>query len=207
MKNIYLTFDDGPSANTARILDVLAAHQIKAVFFVEGRRFAPEFHPVLKRIVKEGHHIGLHSMSHDKHLLYEQKDAHLHFLKEMQEVQKLIKDVTGQSPTLYRPPYGSYGNFTEEHCLTMIHSGLLCWDWHIDSQDWSADSADAVYETVVRGFEGQTGNELVVLFHEYERTIQVLHQVIAFFLEAGCVFKGYDEEGHFPVNLLGVEGL
>jgi len=207
MKNIYLTFDDGPSANTARILDLLNQRQIKGVFFVEGRRFQPEFLPVLNRIVKEGHQIGLHSISHDKHLLYKQEGAHQHFLKEMQDVQKLIHEATGQSPLLYRPPYGSHGNFTENHCLTMKNSGLLCWDWHIDSNDWSASSADEVYENVVKSYEKQSGSDLVVLFHEHDRTIEALPRVIEFFLNEGCAFKGYDSENHFPVNLLDVEGL
>lgn len=207
MKNIYLTFDDGPSDNTARILDILKEHNLKGVFFVEGRRFEPKYLPVLNRIVREGHQLGLHSITHDKHLLYQQVDAHQHFLKEMLDVQKLIQETTGESPILYRPPYGSHGNFTDAHCLTMKASSLLCWDWHIDSEDWSASSADEVYDNVVKGYQKQSGNDLVILFHEYDRTIEVLPRVIEFFQNEGCTFKGYDPDNHFPVNLLGVEGL
>src|SRR6266446_5278073 len=100
---IAMTFDDGPSATlTPKLLDLLAAHHIKATFFVIGQNVAD--HPeIVQRAAREGHEIGNHSWSHP-YLAKMSDDA---VRRELRRTDGAIKDATGRRPTLMRPPYGS----------------------------------------------------------------------------------------------------
>ena len=101
-RHIVLSFDDGPDPErTPRLLDVLAAAEVKAVFFVIGKRVAK--HPaIVRRMATDGHQIGNHSWSHrwlpgvSAHTLAQQIDR----------CQRAVEDVTGTAPLLARPPYG-----------------------------------------------------------------------------------------------------
>ncbi|MBR3635842.1 MAG: polysaccharide deacetylase family protein, partial [Lachnospiraceae bacterium] len=73
-KKVYLTFDDGPSPNTEKILDILDEYDVKATFFVTG--YQAEKHPEwYKEIVDRGHTIGMHSYSHVYSDIYSSTDA------------------------------------------------------------------------------------------------------------------------------------
>src|SRR5438132_10143074 len=99
---IALTFDDGPSAKlTPKLLDVLAAHHIKATFFVIGENVAE--HPeIVARAAREGHEIGNHSWSHPN--LAKMSDAGVR--NQLQRTNDAIKSDTGSHPTIFRPPSG-----------------------------------------------------------------------------------------------------
>ena len=98
---MYLTFDDGPSAeNTSAVLDVLKARNIRATFFVVGENVRK--HPdVAKRIAAEGHTIGIHCNRHDYKELYESRDS---YLADFEEAYRAVLEVTGVKPVLYRFP-------------------------------------------------------------------------------------------------------
>src|SRR6195256_5046182 len=100
---IAMTFDDGPSATlTPKLLDLLAAHHIKATFFVIGENAAD--HPeILKRAVAEGHEIANHSWSHPN--LGKMSDEAVR--RELRKTDETISAAIGVRPTLFRPPYGS----------------------------------------------------------------------------------------------------
>ena len=92
-RTLYLTFDDGPSAegNTNAVLDILKAGNIKATFFVVGEnvRRNPE---TARRIVEEGHAIGIHCNSHDYNTLYQSVDS---YLEDFEEARRTVLEVTG----------------------------------------------------------------------------------------------------------------
>ena len=67
-KVVYLTFDDGPSANTEKVLDILKKENVKATFFVTGNN--PKYNHLMKRAKEEGHAIGLHTYTHDYSKVY-----------------------------------------------------------------------------------------------------------------------------------------
>lgn len=94
-KTAYLTFDDGPSGNTDVILQTLQEENVKATFFVVGTTDANNL-ARMRRIVQEGHTIGMHSYSHSYKKIYASVEA---FLKDMYQVFNLIKDTTGVTPT------------------------------------------------------------------------------------------------------------
>jgi len=100
-RRAYLTFDDGPTENTAIVLDALKAQKVKATFFVNGRL---EWAPLYQRIVAEGHRLGNHTYSHDYNLIYKSVAAFV------QDVDRLDAFLAGQglSPSkLYRFPGGA----------------------------------------------------------------------------------------------------
>ena len=100
---IAMTFDDGPSATlTPKLLDLLAAHHIKATFFVIGENVAE--HPeIVERAAREGHEIGNHSWSHPNFGKMSQESVR----RQLRQTDDAIKNATGKRPTLMRPPYGS----------------------------------------------------------------------------------------------------
>src|SRR2546425_12660844 len=99
---IAMTFDDGPSASlTPKLLDLLAAHHIKATFFVIGENVAE--HPeIVARAAREGHEIGNHSWSHPNFAKMSQENVR----SQLQRTDDAIKNATGIRPMLLRPPYG-----------------------------------------------------------------------------------------------------
>ena len=90
-KTVYLTYDDGPSKNTPRILDVLKKYGVKATFFVIGKE-DEESLALYKRIVDEGHTIAVHTYSHKYHDIYQSVDA---YLEDFEKVENLIYNTTG----------------------------------------------------------------------------------------------------------------
>src|ERR1700738_4248293 len=100
---IAMTFDDGPSATlTPKLLDLLAAHHIKATFFVIGENVVQ--HPeIVARAAREGHEIGNHSWSHPN--FGKMSDDAVR--RELRRSEDAIKSATGTGPMLMRPPYGS----------------------------------------------------------------------------------------------------
>ena len=133
-KVVYLTFDDGPSSLTSRILDVLADHDVSATFFMQGSNLKKEhLQESVKRAVKEGNYVGGHSMTHDYKTLYQQNQ----FVPEMKETLSLIHHITGTTPHLVRPPYGSApGLHNTQIRKQLAAGGIKIWDWTIDSRDW-----------------------------------------------------------------------
>ena len=207
---VYLTFDDGPSPHTERILDVLAAHQVKGTFFFLGSEILEYEDPsaLFKRVLDEGHYIGLHSMTHLDNRLYRVPGAYQNFYDEMRELQSLIYELTGGFQTnLYRAPFGTRGSFTNSHVRKMTASDLKCWDWNVDSEDWRHTSAGAVLAKIKNDMHYVYPKTAVVLFHERNVTVEVLPAVIEYFLELGYTFLSYNPDNHFSMNLLRHPGL
>ena len=99
-KKVYLTFDDGPSKETEKILDILKKRQVKATFFSIGRddAFSKKMY---QRIVKEGHTLGMHSYSHQYKEIYQSMDA---FQADYERISNCLTAATGIKPLYYRFP-------------------------------------------------------------------------------------------------------
>gem|GEM_PF-2404158 len=216
-RHVYLTFDDGPSPNTNRILDLLARYGIRATFFLVGDHILDnEFmsyedaERIVQRIHREGHYIGLHSMSHVIARLYQSQNAAENFYNEMRELHELIYEITGEQRSfLYRAPYGTRGMFTREHIRVMSGSGFLAWDWNIDTEDWRARSVDAIMEKIAEDLDAYDSlpQNAVILLHERNITLEALPFIIEYFLEMDYVFMHYVPENHFMLNLLHNPGI
>ena len=153
---IALTFDDGPNATlTPKLLDLLAAHHMKATFFVVGQNAAD--HPdILRRAVKEGHEIGNHSWSHPN--LGKMSDDAVR--REIQKTDDAIFAAIGKHPTLLRPPYGSITARQKHWIHEEFGYRIIIWD--VDPLDWKRPGPSVVTSRILK--ETRAGS--IVLSHD-----------------------------------------
>ena len=123
-KEIYLTFDDGPSGKvTSEVLDVLKSECVPATFFIIGNQIDNQ-EDIILRMRDEGHSIGLHSYTHERNSLYSSNDG---FINEMLKVQKRLYDVTGESYNILRFPFGSTNNTYKitSSMVDLVHNNTI----------------------------------------------------------------------------------
>jgi len=177
-KLLALTFDDGPSKDfTPRILDILATYKAHATFFVRGDQ--AELYPdLLKRIVAEGNVIGNHSFSHPKKIT--SADA----IKELFRTEKVIQ-TTGQTPRLFRPPYGIIKNDLTQLALK---KGYTVVTWTISSADSRPIGADVIANNVIH--TPNPGD--IVIMHDgeehHEATVEALPTILKQLGDSGYKF-------------------
>ncbi|AHV95855.1 polysaccharide deacetylase family protein [Paenibacillus sabinae] len=197
-KIVYLTFDDGPSATTGQLLDILDEHGAKATFFMLGPRIE-RFPNQVKRMVQSEQGLGLHGMTHMKSKFYASPSA---ALAEMNRDNALLKAVSGEFTKLIRTPYGSKPYFTKAFRDEVLGSGYRLWDWNVDSLDWKYGSeGDSVYANVVSQVNKleKGGAAPIILMHDQKATLKVLPRILEYLQK-----KGYRYEiitsGMRPVN-------
>lgn len=203
---IYLTFDDGPSNNTSKILDILKQEDIKATFFLVN--FNSSYNPAVKRIYDEGHSIGIHSYTHNYKLIYSSVSAYFDDLNKMNDK---IKTITGSDTKLLRFPGGSsntISSFNKGIMTTLVkevtNAGYHYFDWNVDSSDaWSARNSNDVYNNVINNLKNGTN---IVLMHDLssnEKTVNVLEKIIKDAKEKGYIFANITmntKEIHHGIN-------
>ena len=194
-KTAYLTFDDGPSGNTDIILQTLQEENVKATFFVVGTDDAGNL-ARMRRIVQEGHTIGMHSYSHSYKKIYASVEA---FLKDMYQVFNLIKDTTGVTPTCFRFPGGSINSYNKavykDIKAEMIRRGFVPYDWNVSSGDASTTkyTPEQLTGYVLNGIGSKS--RIIVLMHDSsskENTAQAVRQIIIGIREKGFIFAPLD---------------
>jgi len=153
---IAMTFDDGPSATlTPKLLDLLAAHHIKATFFVIGENVAE--HPeIVARAAREGHEIGNHSWSHPN--FGKMSDESIR--RQLRQTDDAIKSATGKRPTLMRPPYGSITTRQKRWIHDEFGYNVILWD--VDPNDWKRPGPPVVRARILK--ETRPGS--IVLSHD-----------------------------------------
>ncbi len=201
---IYLTFDDGPSVHTPRLLEVLAKYDVKATFFVVGT--AGMGH--LNKIAAGGHAIALHSNTHDYAKIYASEEA---FFNDLNALRQKIKNQCGVDTTLMRFPGGSSNMVSKQHCpgimtkltQSVVDQGYQYFDWNVDSKDaGGAKTAYEVYQNVIRGVSQHKVS--IVLQHDiHGYSVDAVEDIIKWGLENGYTFKALDSTSpgaHHPVN-------
>src|SRR5437879_6310196 len=153
---IAMTFDDGPSAVlTPKLLDLLAAHHIKATFFVIGENVAE--HPeIVARAAREGHEIANHSWSHPNFGKMSQESVR----SQVQRTDDAIRNATGKRPTLLRPPYGSITEREKRWIHDEFGYDIILWD--VDPLDWKRPGPAVVRNRILK--ETRPGS--IVLSHD-----------------------------------------
>lgn len=137
VKKVALTFDDGPdSVYTPQILDILRKHKVKATFFLIGNR-AELFPDVVERMVKEGHIVGNHSMTHPNIIKLNKAQT----LKEIQACEDVLFSMVGYKPAFFRSPYGSLDSKKVKE-ISQMKVKLIA--WNVDSLDWKSLTAEQV---------------------------------------------------------------
>lgn len=201
-KVIYLTFDDGPSVLTNRVLDILIKNDVKATFFLIGNQIKDE-ETVVKRIYNEGHSIGLHTYTHIYEKIYPSRKK---FILEMLKSQNEINLLIGIRPTIIRFPFGSRKHLTKAF-LEQLHSyNFKIYDWNVamsDGMDYKTPAYKLYREATKTTI---TEQPIILLMHcEYmhKNTCKVLSSVIKFYKDNGYEFKIINDEtpeNYFPIK-------
>lgn len=180
-RKVYLTFDDGPSDNTEKILEVLKLYDVKATFFVTGE--AALSHPErYKAIVDAGHSIGMHSYSHRYSEIYASVD---NFGSDLTKLQEFITQTTGVTPTIYRFPGGSSNTVSRipmsTFCDYLADNEINYYDWNVSSKDASNPmrSKDEIVRNCTKDLE--SFKNAMILMHDSNSktsTVEALPEII-----------------------------
>ncbi len=206
-KIIYLTFDDGPSKHTGRLLEILEKYNVKATFFVVDSGN----YDTMRDIVNQGHSIGIHSVTHNYGQIYESADA---FFEDLYGMQDIIYRETGVLTTLMRFPGGSSNTVSSFNPGIMTYltdaveeAGFQYYDWHVSSEDAGGVYTESgVYDKVT--WEGSwyvnRDKSFIVLQHDTKSfSIDAVDDIILWGLENGYVFMPLDEDSpkaHHGIN-------
>lgn len=182
-RKVYLTFDDGPSSNTAEILDILKKYNVHATFFViykEGE--ANE--ALYRRIVDEGHTLGMHSCTHKYGDLYQSEAA---FIADTETLRNYLYLVTGFESKYYRFPGGSSNKVSNIDMKVfgklLNDNGIQYYDWNVSSQDATnpLKTKQQIFANVTENLE--YFNTAMVLMHDTASkvsTVEALPEIIEY---------------------------
>lgn len=172
LRQIALTFDDGPNPNTTpRVLELLKQYGAKGTFFVVGKAVAGN-EDLLKQIVAEGHEVANHTWNHPNLTTISADKVR----REIQDTQAAIKAVLGKEPTMIRPPYGA----VNQSVVDVM--GLPSIYWSVDSEDWLSRDKNAIFERI----KAQTQPGSIILMHDiHQPTVDALEMVLQFLTSEG----------------------
>lgn len=179
-KLIAVTFDDGPSSNTAALLDGLNERGVKASFFVQGH-CAERYPELVRRIWSEGHQLCSHTYDHK--LLTGLSTAAIK--EQMEKTDSILDSALGwNADYILRPPYGGFNQ-------TVLDTvGVPCIYWSVDTRDWESLNADSVY----RQFVNAARDGSVVLLHDlYKSSVEGALRAIDRLLADGYEFVTISE--------------
>lgn len=194
-KRAYLTFDDGPTAQTGEILDILKENNVKATFFVVGKD--ESYYDMYRRIVEEGHTLALHSYTHDYNTIYASKD---NFVNDIEELSNLLYDVTGVTCNYYRFPGGSSNTVTKVSTDELIEyldeEGIVYFDWNALNNDAVIDgqSPEQLVANILK--DALVHDDTIILMHDIEcrhETVESLQMLIDRLQEEGYELLPIDE--------------
>lgn len=187
-KCLYLTFDAGyENGNTKPILEALKKHQVPATFFVVGNYISTS-PDLVKQMVAEGHQVANHTYHHPDMSQISTQEA---FAKELQDLESLYKEVTGEEMVkYYRPPQGKYSASNLEMAREM---GYKTFFWSLAYVDWYQDqqpSREEAFEKLL----GRIHPGAIVLLHSTSQTNgEILDELLTKWKEMGYSFKTLDE--------------
>jgi len=158
LKCVALTFDDGPGPDTERLLDMLGRAKAKATFFVVGPQVS-QFPGTLLREAEEGHEVGNHTQHHLQLTAESAKVVH----RELDDTSRIIEEILGFGPDLFRPPYGATDKRVEKEARKEGMSVIL---WSVDTDDWRHKNSSKVARQAIRGLRRGS----IILMHDIHPT-------------------------------------
>lgn len=180
-RKVYLTFDDGPSKNTKKILDILDKYQVKATFFLTGREDEQSLE-LYREINERGHTIGMHSYTHKYDEIYKSMEA---FEQDLERIQGRIFETLGFTCSLYRFPGGSSNQVSgldmQEFIRVLNDRKITYFDWNAECGDASSKSykVDELVDNVMKDVVKY--HTSVVLMHDAENkqnTVKALPKIL-----------------------------
>ncbi len=189
-KTLYLTFDAGyENGYTDEILDVLKKEKVPAAFFVVGT-YIEDNPDLIRRMEKEGHIVGNHTMSHpDMSSIADQNT----FKKELEQVEELYKEMTGKEmKKFYRPPQGKFSFHNLEQAKNLGYTTVF---WSLAYVDWYTDQ-QPTREEALEKLIPRTHNGAVILLHSTSKTnARILQELITKWKEEGYQFASLEKLG------------
>lgn len=181
-KMIALTFDDGPSAHTDRLLDIFKTHGGKATFFVVGN-IIDKRPQTLIRMRDEGHQIASHSWDHRQLTKLNSQQI----TDQIMMTRAKIFDITGVDPKVMRPPYGSCNARVKEVGKEL---GVSFVNWSVDTLDWKTKNVNSIYNEIMKS----ANDGSIILCHDlYKTTVDAMEKVIPKLIEDGYELVTVDE--------------
>ncbi len=202
-KTVYLTFDDGPSRQTGKVLDILDRYGIKASFFVVASDLTESGREALKRAAQEGHVIGMHSGTHEYKKIYSSVTT---LLEDFEQVYTMIQENTGQTPSIYRFPGGSYNTVGRQCILQAIpemeRRGFVYFDWNVTAEDAVGNpTASSIKKNIFTNLDSIA--QPVILMHDgpcNSLTVAVLPEIIEELIKRGYSFDTLDHRKPYCFN-------
>lgn len=168
-KLIALTFDDGPSEHTMKIINILDNYGAKGTFCVLGTK-VPSYRQTIEIMHSGGHEIANHTFNHKKLTSLTDDDM----LDEIQKTQDAVFKITGEYPRFTRPTYGAFNSKVREG----LKMPLLM--WNKDTMDWNSKNADYIFKQATKNLKDGD----IILFHDvYPTTVQAIEKIVPYLIE------------------------
>ncbi len=191
-QTVYLTFDDGPSVNTPKILDILDSYNVKATFFViNGSK-----NGYMKDIVNRGHTIALHSYTHNYSKVYKSDEA---YFDDLNKIHDVVYEQTGVDARIIRFPGGASNTVSKNYSkgiMTRLTSevekrGFVYFDWNVTNGDATGEKSTVEKQLNYVSQYPKKSKTIVVLMHDTAAknvTVEALPQIIEYYQSQGMNF-------------------
>lgn len=191
-KTAYLTFDDGPSKNTRKILDILKENDVTGTFFVITAKEQEQYFPLIEEIENEGHLVALHTSTHRYKNIYKNTEK---FWADMKEEEEKLAPYISKIPKIMRFPGGStntvsrkYGGSSIMKILKeqAVEKGYVYFDWNVSAGDagGSKISSERIFSNIIK--DAKEKNSAIILLHDTkntDETVKALPKIIKWLKE------------------------
>jgi peptidoglycan/xylan/chitin deacetylase (PgdA/CDA1 family) len=177
-KVVLLTIDDGPSNQSENLLAILAKHNVKVIFFINGMHNKSNI-GVIKKEFDAGHAIGNHTWSHNNLKLEKDNVAQ----KEIDSNSKLIKDLTGANPRFFRSPFGVSSSFSRDY---VKKQNMIAMNWSDAAKDWEKNTKDK--KIFINNAMKDLHEGSIILMHEHTWSVSALDDLLTQIEKKGYTF-------------------
>ncbi|GAA1900493.1 polysaccharide deacetylase family protein [Streptomyces sodiiphilus] len=175
---IALTFDSSPGTNTPELLDILRDEEVPATFFLLGRNRIEKYPDIVRRIADEGHEVANHTWTHPRLTEIEPDEIR----EELVRTQEAIAEITGEEPTLMRPPQGRTNDTVSEISRELGLAQIL---WSVTAKDYATTDSDLIESRVLE----QADRDGIILLHDiYDGTVPAVPGIIEKLKAEGYTF-------------------
>lgn len=175
---IAITFDDGPSIYTERLLEGLKERGVKATFFMVGKQ-AETYPEIVQKAAEEGHLIGNHTYSHVDITKLEEEDAR----KEIEKTNQVLQNLTGKPVEYVRPPFGIWEESFEDLQMLSVM-------WTVDPLDWTTENVDEIVNKVVTRV---AENDIILMHDCYAASVDAALRIVDVLQKQGYEFVLVEE--------------